>query len=487
MHFGAPVCRDPLAGLLGAQMRDRLREQVATPEPDGSLEGERASEQRLLLPGAELLPVRLHGKPAGRAAAVARELGEKRLWIARAKAVVPGRHIARIEVFEWHAEIAALGNRVAEEVAARAWRGREKPEARPAFETRQVHAWGELLFVGARSSRYKLVQSLQQALGGWDPNRHCASLQCRHRREVANPFGPAAGCGKESTIVPEGRKWGWPSRPCVLRLGLHATLRPTRGPRPQLRRAARRLCRDPRRPRRAGHRAGGAGSASSSSPAAASTPARARSRALHRECREETGWRIRVLRRIGAYQRYAYMPEYGLWAHKVCAVYLARPVRRLGAADRARPPGDLDADPDRARAARASTATARSSPWRRGSRRAALNDSIARGSRLDRLRPHAVRADAGTCRILTVGKIRPRPPLRGADAIDASAGAAAPGLQPAVPSARPFASALARSGERPGRGSASAFSGRSLAGGGPLRSEGGASRSERSINRAGLN
>ena len=52
--------------------------------------------------------------------------------------------------------------------------------------------------------------------------------------------------------------------------------------------------------------------------------------ALHRECREETGWRIRVLRRIGAYQRYAYMPEYGLWAHKVCTVYLARPVRRLG-------------------------------------------------------------------------------------------------------------------------------------------------------------
>lgn len=53
-------------------------------------------------------------------------------------------------------------------------------------------------------------------------------------------------------------------------------------------------------------------------------------RALHRECREETGWRIAVERRLGAFQRYTYMPEYDLWAHKVCHVYLARPVRRLG-------------------------------------------------------------------------------------------------------------------------------------------------------------
>jgi 8-oxo-dGTP diphosphatase len=53
-------------------------------------------------------------------------------------------------------------------------------------------------------------------------------------------------------------------------------------------------------------------------------------RALHRECFEETGWRIRILRRIGAFQRYAYMPEYDRWARKVCHIYLARPVRRLG-------------------------------------------------------------------------------------------------------------------------------------------------------------
>jgi 8-oxo-dGTP diphosphatase len=53
-------------------------------------------------------------------------------------------------------------------------------------------------------------------------------------------------------------------------------------------------------------------------------------RALHRECLEEIGWRIRVLRRLGAYQRFVYMPEYRIWARKVCHIYLARPVRRLG-------------------------------------------------------------------------------------------------------------------------------------------------------------
>jgi 8-oxo-dGTP diphosphatase len=57
-------------------------------------------------------------------------------------------------------------------------------------------------------------------------------------------------------------------------------------------------------------------------------------RALHRECLEETGWRIRVLRRLGAFQRFAYMPEYDLWARKICHIYLARPVLRLG------PPSD---------------------------------------------------------------------------------------------------------------------------------------------------
>lgn len=52
--------------------------------------------------------------------------------------------------------------------------------------------------------------------------------------------------------------------------------------------------------------------------------------ALHREVFEETGWRIAGARRLGAFRRFAYMPEYDLWAEKLCTVYLARPVRRLG-------------------------------------------------------------------------------------------------------------------------------------------------------------
>ena len=52
--------------------------------------------------------------------------------------------------------------------------------------------------------------------------------------------------------------------------------------------------------------------------------------ALHREVREETGWKIGVTRRLGAFRRFTYMPDYGLWAEKVCAVYLARPIYRLG-------------------------------------------------------------------------------------------------------------------------------------------------------------
>lgn len=52
--------------------------------------------------------------------------------------------------------------------------------------------------------------------------------------------------------------------------------------------------------------------------------------ALHREVFEETGWKIDVTRRLGAFRRFTYMPEYDLWAEKVCTVYLARPVLRLG-------------------------------------------------------------------------------------------------------------------------------------------------------------
>jgi 8-oxo-dGTP diphosphatase len=52
--------------------------------------------------------------------------------------------------------------------------------------------------------------------------------------------------------------------------------------------------------------------------------------ALHREVFEETGWRIAVRRRLGAFRRFTYMPEYDLWAEKLCTVYLATPVRRHG-------------------------------------------------------------------------------------------------------------------------------------------------------------
>lgn len=50
--------------------------------------------------------------------------------------------------------------------------------------------------------------------------------------------------------------------------------------------------------------------------------------ALHREVIEETGWRIAIDRRIGAFRRFTYMPEYDKWAEKLCTVYLARPTLR---------------------------------------------------------------------------------------------------------------------------------------------------------------
>jgi 8-oxo-dGTP diphosphatase len=51
--------------------------------------------------------------------------------------------------------------------------------------------------------------------------------------------------------------------------------------------------------------------------------------ALHREVGEETGWRIAAPRRIGAFQRFAWLPDYGYWARKVQLVYLARAVHPL--------------------------------------------------------------------------------------------------------------------------------------------------------------
>jgi 8-oxo-dGTP diphosphatase len=52
-------------------------------------------------------------------------------------------------------------------------------------------------------------------------------------------------------------------------------------------------------------------------------------RALHREVMEETGWIIASPRRVGAFRRFAYMPEYDIWAEKLCTIYTARPVRAV--------------------------------------------------------------------------------------------------------------------------------------------------------------
>lgn len=52
--------------------------------------------------------------------------------------------------------------------------------------------------------------------------------------------------------------------------------------------------------------------------------------ALHREVFEETGWRIARPRRLGVFRRFTYMPEYDLWAEKLCQVYIAHPVRQHG-------------------------------------------------------------------------------------------------------------------------------------------------------------
>jgi len=51
--------------------------------------------------------------------------------------------------------------------------------------------------------------------------------------------------------------------------------------------------------------------------------------ALNREVREETGWSFGSPRRLGAFRRFTYMPEYDIWAEKLCMIYSARPARRL--------------------------------------------------------------------------------------------------------------------------------------------------------------
>lgn len=59
-------------------------------------------------------------------------------------------------------------------------------------------------------------------------------------------------------------------------------------------------------------------------------PGESPTRALHREVFEETGWGIQIIRRLGGFRRYTYMPEYDLWARKVAHIYLCRPTRKKG-------------------------------------------------------------------------------------------------------------------------------------------------------------
>ena len=52
--------------------------------------------------------------------------------------------------------------------------------------------------------------------------------------------------------------------------------------------------------------------------------------ALHREVYEETGWHIGPPRWLGTYRRFTFMPDYDMWAEKVCAIFVARPTLRMG-------------------------------------------------------------------------------------------------------------------------------------------------------------
>ena len=52
--------------------------------------------------------------------------------------------------------------------------------------------------------------------------------------------------------------------------------------------------------------------------------------ALRREVIEETGWTVGALRHFGTFRRFTYMPEYDLWAEKLCTIYVGRPARQIG-------------------------------------------------------------------------------------------------------------------------------------------------------------
>ncbi len=51
--------------------------------------------------------------------------------------------------------------------------------------------------------------------------------------------------------------------------------------------------------------------------------------ALVREAYEETGWRVYIKRKIGCYQRFVFMPEYNIWAHKICHIFFCQGILKL--------------------------------------------------------------------------------------------------------------------------------------------------------------
>lgn len=51
--------------------------------------------------------------------------------------------------------------------------------------------------------------------------------------------------------------------------------------------------------------------------------------ALYREVREEIGWSIAQPLRLGAFRRFVFMPEYDMWAEKMCHIYVAHPTRQI--------------------------------------------------------------------------------------------------------------------------------------------------------------
>lgn len=62
-------------------------------------------------------------------------------------------------------------------------------------------------------------------------------------------------------------------------------------------------------------------------------PGEQRLPALHREVKEETGWKIAPIAHYASYKRYTYMPEYSLNAMKIAHIYLCLAVRKLGPPD----------------------------------------------------------------------------------------------------------------------------------------------------------